>query len=353
LRADGQMPDGLTARAELVTRDAVWSTSTQPLPTTGWATGQPRNLAFALTLPAGTPAGAYALEFDLLKPDGSTVDHDPAQLSYFAPVVGAAHLGMLTLPQPLSGPPPASKPSDSAFGPLQLLAWQPALQIQQGDFTPINLWWLPNSPLPQDLTVSVKVLDAQGQVWAQHDGQPREGYNPTSIWKPGQLERDVQMVLLPGGIPPGDYNISVGWYDATTSQDVGPRGVLVSSIHVAQASREDVGKLGIPHLFDHQFPNGLELLGFDAPSQPVKAGQPIPLRLFWRATQPQPASATLTVAFRGQQAALPLPQMQPGELLESRLQVPTTAAWAGAGQLTISPVGDGQAPLPAALTIEP
>ncbi|MBV8086328.1 MAG: hypothetical protein JO247_16095, partial [Chloroflexi bacterium] len=84
LRADGQLPDGLTARAELVTRDAVWSTSTQPLPTTGWATGQPRNLAFALTLPAGTPAGAYTLQFDLLKPDGSTVDHDPAQLSYFA-----------------------------------------------------------------------------------------------------------------------------------------------------------------------------------------------------------------------------------------------------------------------------
>ncbi len=347
------IPNGLTARMELLTKDAVWASASQPLPGDGWPPGQVRDLAVVLALPAGTPAGAYTLQFELLKPDGTSVDHEPAQLSFFAPVIGPAHLGMLTLAQPMIGPPPGDKPAQTDFGPFQLAALQAAAPIRQGDFMPINLWWLPRTPVTQDLTVSVKVLDARGQVWAQHDGQPREGYNPTSTWQPGRLERDVQMVLLTGGIPPGDYDLAISWYDAASGQGVGPQGVHIGSIHILQASREDVAKLGIPHALDHQFPNGLELLGFDQPSAAVKAGQPLPVRLFWRVTQPQPADATLVVAFHGQQATLALPQMEPDELLETRLQVPTSGTWAGSGQLSVGLTGIGQVPLPATVTIQP
>jgi len=360
LRVDRPVAGGLSARVELLARDSVWASASQPLPGAGWGVGEIQRLTFELPLAAGTPAGAYAVRFDLLEPDGSAVEHGQPLLSYFAPVIGPVKLGMVTLPARAGGSPQGDKPAVSNFGPLQLLSWQAPQHVAQGDFVPVDLWWQPSAPLGEDLTASVKVIDAQGMVWAQHDGQPREGYNPTSAWQPGQLERDVQMVLLPGGILPGDYDVAVGWYNAATGLAIGPQGVRIGRIHIVQANRADVSRLGIPYPLDHPFPNGLEILGFDLPSSAVKAGQPVTLRLFWRVNRAPGAAYQLAISFRGQHTTVSVPEVadwQQGELVETRLQAPTTAAWAGSGQPSVALTSSGQetpaVTLPQTLVVQP
>lgn len=61
----------------------------------------------------------------------------------------------------------------------------------------------------EDYVVFVHLVDTDGQLVAQMDGQPFEGRYPTSWWTPG--ERIVDQRPVPR-IAPGFYRRLVGWY---------------------------------------------------------------------------------------------------------------------------------------------
>jgi hypothetical protein len=48
---------------------------------------------------------------------------------------------------------------------------------------------------------------------AQADGYPLRGLFAPQQWQPGDLVRDVRTILLPDGLPEGNYTITLGWYD--------------------------------------------------------------------------------------------------------------------------------------------
>ncbi len=79
-------------------------------------------------------------------------------------------------------------------------------------------WRLDGSePVPADYTVFVHVVDDRGRAVAEPaDGPPLAGYWPTSAWLPGELVVDERRVPLPASLPPGSYNVLVGWYDPHT-----------------------------------------------------------------------------------------------------------------------------------------
>jgi len=63
-------------------------------------------------------------------------------------------------------------------------------------------------------TVFVHLLGPTGDVLVQHNGEPAGGTRPTSGWVPGEYVTDSHDMPLPLELPPGDYVIEVGMYDA-------------------------------------------------------------------------------------------------------------------------------------------
>ncbi len=60
----------------------------------------------------------------------------------------------------------------------------------------------------------VHLLNDQGVVVSQHDGEPAAGTRPTDAWQPGDQVTDRHGLLLPTDLPPGHYKIVVGLYPA-------------------------------------------------------------------------------------------------------------------------------------------
>jgi hypothetical protein len=343
------------ATVRLMTREVVWAADTETMPVAGWTTAVPRQLDFDLPLAPGTPAGVYALEIAVVF-DDEVIGPDSTMLSYGTPRVGAVTLGPLALGTPIAGTVAGQPPASPDFGPLELAGWQAPSNAEQGQLMPVDLWWRSKDAAPGgDWGISLHIVDAAGQVWAGHDDQPRLGYNPTSSWGPGQLERDVQMALLPTGMPPGEYQVLGGWYDNASKAPIGPQNMLIGRIAIAPASHPDPGLLDIPVRLQHDFPQGMRLLGYDLPSPNAVAGQTVPLRLFWQATEQPRQDYKLTLSFGGNTVTLPLPatsSWQKGQLMETRLSLPTQADWAGSEHIGLSlDGGPPQVQLPDALNL--
>jgi uncharacterized membrane protein len=96
----------------------------------------------------------------------------------------------------------------------------PATVLKPGDPLPFTLYWQSAAPITVDLTNFAHLLDEQGQVVAQLDWTPQDtlGYLPTSTWQPNRSIIDRQTITLPSDLPPGQYQLIIGWYYAPTGQ---------------------------------------------------------------------------------------------------------------------------------------
>jgi hypothetical protein len=77
----------------------------------------------------------------------------------------------------------------------------------------LTLYWRAQAPMDRDYTIFVHLVDSDGQLVAQHDGQPWwEASLPTSTWDPGEELQDRHVLTLPPDTPPGSYSLRVGAY---------------------------------------------------------------------------------------------------------------------------------------------
>jgi len=53
-------------------------------------------------------------------------------------------------------------------------------------------------------------------MWAQHDGDPVEGFTPTTRWLPGEVVADRHVLHIPPEAPPGSYKLFTGMYEFET-----------------------------------------------------------------------------------------------------------------------------------------
>ncbi len=81
-----------------------------------------------------------------------------------------------------------------------------------GEGIDINLTWQVKEPPPDHVTVFVHVVDDQGQLVAQVDGDPLGGSYPLSQWLPGTAIEDRRLVALEGS----SGTVLVGLYDRMT-----------------------------------------------------------------------------------------------------------------------------------------
>ncbi len=226
--------------------------------------------------------------------------------------------------------------------------------VQQGQLATVELRWTARQQLPGGLAVSLHVVDSQGTLWAGHDDQPRAGYNPTGNWTAGQVNRDIEQLLLPAGIPPGEYTVTAGWYNLTTKQTFGPQNVPIGALRVTAASHADIAALHMPNTLSADLGGGLQLLGYDMPANAV-VGDTLPLRLFWQTNSQPSGDYSLLLAFAGKSQTVPLPPThlwQAGTIAETRTAVALPPSWAGAGNLQVGLIntsaGQSGSPQPAA-----
>jgi hypothetical protein len=93
-------------------------------------------------------------------------------------------------------------------------------ELVAGDILQLTLGWRyvaadSGSSMPPR-KVFVHLAAADGTPTAQHDGEPAAGIRPTTAWQPGEVIQDRHGVLLPPDMPPGEYRLIVGLYDALT-----------------------------------------------------------------------------------------------------------------------------------------
>lgn len=106
--------------------------------------------------------------------------------------------------------------SGARFGPaviLERLAL-PGHALAPGDVLPIDLVWRAAEAPGRPLKLFAQLLDGDGQLVAQHDGQPAGGLRPTSGWSEGDVIEDRWGILLPPDLPAGPYTLIAGWYPA-------------------------------------------------------------------------------------------------------------------------------------------
>ena len=154
--------------------------------------------------PAAEP-GIYRVEVSF---------YDPETLATFGDIVTAGYLAVGGAETPADGAPLAT------FGDgVDLLAvgtgdapWQP------GQPATVELTWRPARALDRAYTVFVQLIGPDGQVAAQGDQPPLQGFYPSDRWLAGQPFVDRYTLALPAEMAAGDYRVVAGFYDPASGQ---------------------------------------------------------------------------------------------------------------------------------------
>ncbi|MBI2845908.1 MAG: glycosyltransferase family 39 protein [Chloroflexi bacterium] len=218
LRGEAEMSENYTMALHLLDPDQQPYTKIDTYPGGGnyatslWEPGQILRDTYQITIPSDFPAPTYGqikLAFILYR-TGEEV-----------PSPRALPLGeSVLLPRfPIRGtkPPQVQNPVFFSLGDsFRLIGYEIPESISPGQSLELTLFWESIKPTAIDYQVFIHLVDAQGNVLAQGDGPPRNGFYPTSLWSPGEIIEDTHLILLPAEIPAGEYQLKVGMYRLDT-----------------------------------------------------------------------------------------------------------------------------------------
>lgn len=172
-------------------------------PTSRWRRGEELNFGTDLLVDAGAPSGRLNVEAVWTDAEGT-------------PLGPAARIepGMVeALPPPQTRARYLSRPVTATLGTgIVLLGSNLPREARAGTNVPLELVWRAEVIPDRALTQLVHVIDAAGNVVAQSDGQPAR---PTTSWRAGEVITDRRSVTLPADLPPGEYSVLAGLYDAS------------------------------------------------------------------------------------------------------------------------------------------
>lgn len=104
------------------------------------------------------------------------------------------------------------RPLQTAAGDVALLVGYDAAPARGEEALDVTLYWFALRDIGQDHKVFVHLLGPDGQVAAQHDGDPVGGFTPTSRWRQGELIRDRHRLPIPPGLAAGPVRLKAGMY---------------------------------------------------------------------------------------------------------------------------------------------
>lgn len=109
-------------------------------------------------------------------------------------------------------------PLNARFGAgMELLGYGlSAATPKPGQALEVTFFWRARERMATPYAVSAQLLNAQGQVVAQADGEPGQGARPTTGWLPPEIITDPHVLALPADMTPGAYVLQVVVYDPRT-----------------------------------------------------------------------------------------------------------------------------------------
>lgn len=181
---------------------------------------------------------------------------------------------------------------------LALRRWEHSEPVvMAGDGLRLQLHWEVLKPVAKRFRLSIQLVDAAGQVWAERLSEPCNAWCHTDEWERGDTPDENHALLVPADTPPGRYTVQLSWLDAETGTPVpltgGGSGVVVTLMDLTVTEAlVDVPPPPPAFPLAIRFADTLELLGSDGPTGPVRAGDLLPLALLWRApTMGSPSTA--------------------------------------------------------------
>ncbi|MCY4022083.1 MAG: glycosyltransferase family 39 protein [Anaerolineaceae bacterium] len=114
-------------------------------------------------------------------------------------------------------------------------------RLAAGEDVQLQLDWRADAALALRYKVFLQLLDAEGQLVAQHDSEPGGGLAPTDAWAPGETVVDRRALMLPEGLAVGRYTLIVGLY---TENDPAQRLPLGDADHLVVGTLEITGEKG-------------------------------------------------------------------------------------------------------------
>jgi mannosyltransferase len=202
----------------------VIATSEQPLsradfPTGQWSAGQLVMGRTSLTVPGTAAAEPHALRIALIADGGQTAV--PPLYRW----LGRAEttLGQVNVvPWPFVAEfPPIATPYTAEWGrpPLLSLQGYELTPVGPGELLPLTLYWRGQSDaITDNHFIFVHIVDDTGEIVAQADGPPLNGFRPTSSWRQEEALVDEWGIWLPPELPPGEYDIYLGLYRPDTEE---------------------------------------------------------------------------------------------------------------------------------------
>ncbi len=184
------------------------------VPTTRWPLDKYVRDEHSLSILPGTPPGKYQLTVGLY------TRSDGRRLPVFDPA-GALTGDTVALPTPIQVIPPRRPPKIEDLGltrevqagyaaQVTLLGISlPDAQIELPGFVHLALLWRAERDAPTDMVVSVQLLDGTGQVVQEIETRPVDGYYPTTLWRQGEIVRDMYSFWLTETVSPGSYALRV------------------------------------------------------------------------------------------------------------------------------------------------
>ena len=222
-RAFVQLLDGRDAAA------AAWEGPPLPdLPASQWQSGDLLTTPLSLRLPAGLTDGHYRLITGLFEPISGQRLAPAGQREDYLTV---ATVEIKNRPRQWQAPAPAVAQIAQFGGQARLLGYDLApTQARAGDAVHLALVWQAGEPWARRGRVFVHLLAADGQTAAQADSEPGEGSLPTTGWLSGEFLTDRHVLHVPDTLPPGAYEIEIGFYfdDSTRLPLLGADGVAVA-----------------------------------------------------------------------------------------------------------------------------
>jgi 4-amino-4-deoxy-L-arabinose transferase-like glycosyltransferase len=121
--------------------------------------------------------------------------------------------------------PPVDAAIDAEFGDVaRLVGYRLNLDdARPGGSIALTLVWQAVQPSDLSLKVFAHLYNAEGGIPAQHDSVPANGAAPTTGWLPGEYIEDEHVIALDPALPPGEYRLGIGLYDAERLQRVSVR----------------------------------------------------------------------------------------------------------------------------------
>jgi mannosyltransferase len=106
-----------------------------------------------------------------------------------------------------------------------------------GDVVQVQLRWSTDAPLDARYVVTVQLLNPEGVLVAQHDGEPGGGLALTTTWTAGETVIDNHALVLPNDLALAHYTFIIGLYDANNPA----ARLLVGDSDSAELHSIDVG----------------------------------------------------------------------------------------------------------------